>query len=603
VIEGGGVLTPLTEDDPDRIGPYRLANRIGQGGMGTVYLGFSAQGTPTAIKVPASGLAHDPEFRARFRREVAAARRVQGAAVATVLDADTDGDRPWMATEYVEGKSLADAVASRGELDERLVTGLAVGLADALVAIHAAGVVHRDLKPANILLAWDGPRVIDFGIARAAGTTSHTRTGTLIGTLAWMAPEQLRGERAEAPADIFAWGACVAFAAAGRPPFRGDKPQTIGVEIMNGQPDLAGLPRALETVVRAALAKDPGHRPTAADILSRLVGHELHSPGESAAAAETALARWWSLPPTPPGGHAGERPAAAYPGEPARPTRPVRASGGAPGHQDHPRVRSRDHSPRDYSADHPGRPADHPRRPAGYGPARPGVPPAPPAGRPTPPPGRDRRVSPAAVVLTAALALLLGGGIATAAILARDTARTGSEGRTSGLTTPPGDTVTPTDGTTRGATAPPASTPPGRAARSATPPPATLSRADAANAVRSRGYTPDMATYDQNRILNVVVGTATGSTDGHNQRAFVFAEGRYRGTDTSDDSAGITVIPNTQREDFVTIRYQLFSPGDALCCPTAGVKDVEFYWKGGSFTPVDPDSIPPSDPNIRGSRR
>lgn len=152
------MLTPLTDDDPIAIGPYRLQNRIGEGGMGTVYLAFTDRRHPVAVKVASAELSEDVEFRRRFQREVRAAQRVHGGAVAAVLDADTTAERPWMVTEYVEGTSLADAVRQRGPLAEQLVRGLAAGLADALVAIHEVGVVHRDLKPSNILLAWTGPR-------------------------------------------------------------------------------------------------------------------------------------------------------------------------------------------------------------------------------------------------------------------------------------------------------------------------------------------------------------------------------------------------------------------------------------------------------------
>ncbi|MCL9797263.1 serine/threonine-protein kinase, partial [Frankia sp. AgKG'84/4] len=301
------MLTPLTSDDPRRIGPFRLANRIGAGGMGVVYLGFGEDGKPAAVKVPSVGLSDNPEFRSRFQQEVAAARRVRGTSVAAVLDADLTGERQWMATEFVEGRSLGDAVATRGALDDRLVHGLAIGLADALVDIHAAGVVHRDLKPANILLAWDGPKVIDFGIARAADSTSHTRTGMLIGTLVWMAPEQLRGDRAGPPADIFAWGACVAFGATGHPPFRGERAEAIGMQILTAEPDLDGVPADLAGLVHAALDKEPARRPTAHDLLTHLVDRDTGGAGGADQASETALARVWSLPPTPPGGAAPPR--------------------------------------------------------------------------------------------------------------------------------------------------------------------------------------------------------------------------------------------------------------------------------------------------------
>jgi predicted Ser/Thr protein kinase len=264
------VLTPLTDDDPRTIGSYRITNRIGKGGMGTVYLGYGADGKAAAVKVPSVGLAHDSEFRARFRQEVESARMVRGRRVAAVLDADADAERPWMATEYVEGSSLSDAVHAQGRLEGPLLVGLAAGLAEALVAIHSAGVVHRDLKPSNILLSWDGPKVIDFGIARAMDATRHTRTGMIVGTMVWMAPEQLRGERAGTPADVFAWGACVAFAGTGRPPFRADRAEAIALKIVQEEPDLDGLPPEVAALVRDALAKNPAARPTAADLVAGL---------------------------------------------------------------------------------------------------------------------------------------------------------------------------------------------------------------------------------------------------------------------------------------------------------------------------------------------
>ncbi|WP_438803319.1 protein kinase domain-containing protein [Frankia gtarii] len=292
------MLTPLVEDDPRRVGPFAIHNRIGAGGMGTVYLGFNADGRAAAVKVPDARFADDPEFRERFRREVVAARRVHGRAVAAVLDADPEAVAPWLATEYVEGTSLADAVLRHGRMEERLLHGFSVGLADALIAIHAAGVVHRDLKPSNILLAWDGPKVIDFGIARATGAPSHTRTGILIGTLAWMAPEQLRGERAGPPADIFAWGACVTYAATGHPPFDSDQADVLTRMRQDRPPDIAGVPDGLAPLVRAALARRPEDRPSAADLVRRLVADpRVATPADADRAAALALTPWQSRPP------------------------------------------------------------------------------------------------------------------------------------------------------------------------------------------------------------------------------------------------------------------------------------------------------------------
>ncbi|ONH56220.1 serine/threonine protein kinase [Frankia sp. CcI49] len=287
------MLTPLVAGDPRRIGPFEIHNRIGAGGMGSVYLGFTAEGRAAAVKVPAEGLAGDPEFRARFRREVEAARRVRGRAVAAVVDADPDASSPWMAVEYVEGTSLADAVIRHGPLERRLLHGFGVGLADALVAIHAVGVVHRDLKPTNILLAWDGPKVIDFGIARASGTPTHTHTGILVGTPSWMAPEQLRGERATPAADVFAWGACVTYAATGHPPFgTGDPADVLTVLHRDEQPDLAGVPANLMGAVRATLSRRPEDRPTAVELVRSLVsdvaGDGVPDPSRVAAIAQTS---------------------------------------------------------------------------------------------------------------------------------------------------------------------------------------------------------------------------------------------------------------------------------------------------------------------------
>jgi serine/threonine protein kinase len=288
------MLTPLTDDDPVAIGPYRLQNRIGEGGMGTVYLAFTERREPVAVKLASAELAEDVEFRRRFQREVRAAQRVRGGAVAEVLDADTDARRPWMVTEYVEGISLADAVRQRGPLTERLVRGLAVGLADALVAIHEAGVVHRDLKPSNILLAWDGPRVMDFGIAQLDGNATLTRTGHVVGTLAWMAPEQMRGEQAGPPADVFSWGCCVAYAATGRHPFHAARAEVLAFRIQREAPDLDHLPDYLLGTVVPALAKEAGLRPSAAALLANLSGHPVRSVSEARRATETVLGRDWT---------------------------------------------------------------------------------------------------------------------------------------------------------------------------------------------------------------------------------------------------------------------------------------------------------------------
>ncbi len=271
------MLAPLTDADPRKVGRYRLQGRLGAGGMGTVYLGFDEDGHPLAVKVIRPELLGDADFRKRFRREVAAARRVRGNYVAEVRDADVDAERPWMATEYVDGVSLAMAVAERGRLGGSTLVNLATGLADALVAVHAAGLVHRDLKPSNILLAWDGPKVIDFGIAHVVDTTEHTQTGHVIGTVAWMAPEQLRGERAGPAADIFSWGMCVVFAATGRHPFAADTPTASALRMLREEPDLSGIPDGLTPLTRRALSRDPGRRPTAVELVTGVVRNYVDS--------------------------------------------------------------------------------------------------------------------------------------------------------------------------------------------------------------------------------------------------------------------------------------------------------------------------------------
>ncbi|MEW2358219.1 protein kinase [Spirillospora sp. NPDC029432] len=252
---------------PARIGPYTVEDRLGEGGMGTVYLGADDSGRKVAIKVIRSEHAADPMYRARFEAEVAAAQRVRPFCTAPVLDADPHADPPYLVTEFVSGSSLKDAAPLHGADLE----ALAVGMASALTAIHDAGVVHRDLKPANVLLSPYGPRVIDFGIARGVESTRLTMTGGLVGTPAFMSPEQLNGKDVTAASDVFSWGATLAFAASGAPCFGGDTLPAIIHQIISGEPNLNGLDGTLRSVVEAALAKDAADRPTAQRLLERLV--------------------------------------------------------------------------------------------------------------------------------------------------------------------------------------------------------------------------------------------------------------------------------------------------------------------------------------------
>ncbi|MEU8575633.1 protein kinase domain-containing protein [Streptomyces asoensis] len=268
-------MQPLGVDEPTTVGPYRLLGRLGSGGMGRVYLGRSAGGRTVAVKIVHPHLALDEEFRARFRREVEAARRVGGAWTAPVLDADPEAAVPWVATGYAAGPSLAAAVSSGGPLPEPSVRALGAGLAEALATVHGLGLVHRDVKPSNILLTVDGPLLIDFGIARATdGTASLTSTGVSVGSPGYMAPEQILGRGASGAADVFSLGAVLAFAATGRPPFPGDSSAALLYKVVHEQPELGDPDGALQgdlrAVTEACLAKDPAARPGPAEVARRL---------------------------------------------------------------------------------------------------------------------------------------------------------------------------------------------------------------------------------------------------------------------------------------------------------------------------------------------
>ena len=288
------MMHDLQPGDPQLIGPYRLKGRLGTGGMGRVYLGLSPGGRAAAVKVIRADLAQDPEFRARFRREISVARKVSGLYTAPVIDADVDGEVPWLATAYVSGPSLADAVRDHGPLPARAVLELAAGLAEGLSAIHAAGVVHRDLKPANVLLAEDGPRVIDFGISRAVEASALTHTGLVVGSPGFMSPEQAEGREAGPPSDIFSLGAVLAFAATGLGPFGTGSTPALVYRAVHSAPQLEQVPAEVRPLVERCLAKDPARRPTADDLLAGAAGAArpvtgwLPGPVTSAFSADTA---------------------------------------------------------------------------------------------------------------------------------------------------------------------------------------------------------------------------------------------------------------------------------------------------------------------------
>ncbi|MGW4664642.1 protein kinase domain-containing protein [Streptosporangium sandarakinum] len=279
---------------------------LGRGGMGTVYLGESPEGGQVAIKVINPEYSRHEQFRMRFRREAEAAQRVRRFCTAAVIEADLDGDQLYVVTEYVAGPNLEETVRTQGPLLGSSLDALAVGVATALTSIHGAGIVHRDLKPSNVLLSSVGPRVIDFGIARALDTLSGiTGTGEIIGTPRYMAPEVLRGERVSPACDVFSWGCLVAFAASGRPPFGGDSLPSVMYQVLNTDPALEGMEPALRDLVARALAKDPEHRPTAQQILDHLIGRSA-GPEQAARSVRTV---WQQDPqvtaPGAPRDHAG----------------------------------------------------------------------------------------------------------------------------------------------------------------------------------------------------------------------------------------------------------------------------------------------------------
>ncbi len=338
------MMRELQPEDPQLIGPYRLRARLGAGGMGRVYLGLSPGGRQAAVKVIRADLAQDPEFRARFRREITVAREVSGLFTAPVIDADVDGPVPWLATAYVPGPSLADAVSQHGPLPPRSVLALAAGLAEGLNAIHAAGVVHRDLKPANVLLAEDGPRVIDFGISRAVEASALTHTGFVVGSPGFMSPEQAEGREVGPPSDIFSLGAVLAFAATGQGPFGTGSTPALVYRVVHSLPNLDYLPAEIRPLVERCLAKDPAQRPTAAQVLAEAgaaypatgwlpepVTHAFSQVGPTVSAPLTVTGARLAAgvpapPPVPP-----LTPLASPPGPPPGAGRPRRRAGRHPG--------------------------------------------------------------------------------------------------------------------------------------------------------------------------------------------------------------------------------------------------------------------------------
>jgi eukaryotic-like serine/threonine-protein kinase len=313
---------PLLAGDPAALGGVELLGRLGEGGMGVVYLGRTSAGVLVAVKAIRGHLAGEPGFRRRFRSEVTQVRQVPPYCTAEVLDADPDSDPPYLVVEYVDGPTLSDVVAERGPLTPANLHSVAIGVATALTAIHGAGVIHRDLKPSNVLLAQGSLKVIDFGIARpVADASTLTDEGEIVGTVSYMAPERFgpEGSKLLTPAaDVFAWGAVVAYAGTGHAPFPADSAPGIAMRIVGGEPELDGLPPALRALVERALAKEPGDRPTARSLLDMLT-----SSGDAAPI---------SVPPnlaSPLADSAIATQAGAYPATRAVPTAVVRPTGPA----------------------------------------------------------------------------------------------------------------------------------------------------------------------------------------------------------------------------------------------------------------------------------
>ncbi|MFD4561048.1 serine/threonine-protein kinase, partial [Streptomyces sp. NPDC058469] len=337
-------MKPLQAGDPASVGEgrYRLVGRLGQGGMGVVYFGRSRSGRAVAVKVVRPELSTEPGFRRRFADEVAAARRVGGFHTAPVVDADPQGDPAWLVTAYVPGPTLQAVLDRVGPLPADTLTVLAAGLAEALAAIHQAGVIHRDLKPANIIVAEDGPRVIDFGIARALDGTALTQTGFQIGTLGFLAPEQLTGGALTPAVDMFALGVVLG-QAAGRAPFGDGVAAAWPYRVVHEQPELTDVPGRLRPLVAACLAKDPRDRPSPTEFLDQLT---VQYPSDAWLPAEaTALVRsqepaaYFAAADRVPAGPADRPPAepadrpvaAATDLRPAAPTDPRTAMSASPG--------------------------------------------------------------------------------------------------------------------------------------------------------------------------------------------------------------------------------------------------------------------------------
>lgn len=306
IARSDGRVQPARAGDPKRVGPYRIIGRLGSGGMGTVHAGLDPAGLRVAVKVIHPAQSEDPEFRARFRREVQLSSRVHGPCLIPLLAADPDAENPWLATAYAPGLTLDQHLATHGALTGGTLYAFATGTAQALATIHAVGVIHRDVKPQNVILTPAGPRVLDFGIAHAADGTSVTRTGVMTGTPGWISPEHYRTGTAGPESDMFAWGTLVAYAATGRLPFGTGAPDVVAYRVLSEEPDLTGLPEELRELLTKALAKNPAERinaEAAAKECARLLARQATQVLDTAAGPEPtridgSLTAEWNLPRT-----------------------------------------------------------------------------------------------------------------------------------------------------------------------------------------------------------------------------------------------------------------------------------------------------------------
>jgi predicted Ser/Thr protein kinase len=405
---------PATEHLPRSLGPYRLQDRLGEGGMGVVHLARDPEGRPVAVKVLHPLGAEGANARRRLAREVETMRRVRSPYVAEVLDADVTGEYPYIVTRFVAGPTLDEMVRRRGPLSGGGLRRLAYGMAEALSAIHAAGVVHRDLKPGNVMLTDDRPIVIDFGIAQAGDATRLTQTGLVMGTPGYLAPEVIEGQPSSPASDVHSWGSTMAFAATGHLPFGGGSYETIFYRIISGRADLTGVPAPLVPLITAALARDPSHRPSAVWLSAQAVSLDMSAAAAPAAAyagsqATVAPARQATYTPANPPAANGHAPAANG-HAPAAASAPANAPAAPPA----PRQAARDVAdllpPVDYAPRRPQEPAD-----GSWGPQ--GPKPAPPAPRPPARPNTTAGLALMVAAVALTLVLPVAGLIASLAVI------------------------------------------------------------------------------------------------------------------------------------------------------------------------------------------